>query len=403
MASGTWALRGTKHNDYSGLSELDLLDILENLVPDEKKKEENKMSTIDEKNDDTYINTPDAGDDFDFVMAYDDDPAEADERLLPNNSARSAISCGFIGVGGGGGKLAKAFLDIGFSKTILVNTTEKDQPGGLDQSHFVLVPGADGVGKDIVLGKQVLQENSAIVEDAVRTRLGQVDWLFVLAGGGGGTGSAAYELHGSLSRYLSSIEAAGKVVYIVTKPTAQEMLNPTISKNYKALSEDIAETPHIIIDNEKQLQLLRGKVGMMNMFPAANKNFAKLLAQVFKLADEHTEIQTFDSKDLEKCLSTDGRMVIGSTVVRDVTRNDLGSLVYQGCLRSSPCPIPSGGGETGTLLLIVDSDMACDPDVSRRLESAFSYVGGRANTLFSGVYVKEGIPGLIAITLLGGL
>ena len=47
--------------------------------------------------------------------------------------------------------------------------------------------------------------------------------------------------------------------------------------------------------------------------------------------------------------------------------------------------------------------MASDPDVSRRLESAFSYVGGRASTLFSGVYVKEGIPGLIAITLLGGL
>ena len=96
-------------------------------------------------------------------------------------------------------------------------------------------------------------------------------------------------------------------------------------------------------------------------------------------------------------------MVIGSTVVRDVTRSDLGSLVYQGCLRSSPCPTPSGGAATGTLLLVVNGDMASDPDVSRRLESAFSYVGGRASTLFSGVYIKEGIPGLIAITLLGGL
>jgi cell division GTPase FtsZ len=403
MASGTWTLRGIKFNDYSGMSQSDLLEILETLIPDEIIKEEKHMSPTNGNKDDTYINAPDAGDDFDFVMAYDDDPAEADERLLPENVAASAISCGFIGVGGGGGKLAKAFLDLGFNKTILVNTTEKDQPGGLDASHFVLVPGADGVGKDITLGKQVLQENSAFVEDAVRTRLGQIDWLFVCAGGGGGTGSACHELHGSLSRYLSSIESSGKVVYIITKPTAQEMLNPTISKNYKSLMEDISETPHILIDNEKQLQLLRGKVGMMNMFPSANRNFAKLLAQVLKLADEHTEIQTFDTKDLEKCLSTDGRMVIGSTVVRDVTRSDLGSLVYQGCLRSSPCPTPTSGGATGTLLLIVNSSMATDPDVSRRLESAFSYVGGRAATLFSGVYVKEGIPGLIAITLLGGL
>ena len=380
----------------------DLFDTTNSKQEDSKK--EDIMSINDGgNNDDTYINPPDVGDDFDFVMAYDDDPAEADERLLADNSAPSAISCGFVGVGGGGGKLAKAFLDLGFTKTLLVNTTPKDQPGGIDQNHFILVPGADGVGKDIDLGKKVLGESSALVEDAVRTRLGSIDWLFVLAGGGGGTGSACHELHGSLSRYLTSTEASGRVVYIITKPTAQELLNPTISKNYAALLQDVSSCPHIIIDNERQLQLLRGKVGMLNMFPSANRNFAKLIAQVFKLASEHSEIQTFDSKDLEKCLGTDGRIVVGSTVVRDVARNDLGSLVYQGCLRSSPCPTPQGSAGTGTLLLIVDGMMASDPDVSRRLESAFSYVGGRANTLFSGVYIKEGIPGLIAITLLGGL
>ena len=154
---------------------------------------EKTMSTgNDGGNDDTYIN--DTGDDFDFVEAYDDAPAAADERILPDNTAKSAISCGFIGVGGGGGKLAKAFLDLGFSKTILVNTTEKDQPAGVPEGHVLVVPGADGVGKDIDLGKKLLGEQSSLVEDAVRTRLGKVDWLFVLAGGGGGTGSACHSL-----------------------------------------------------------------------------------------------------------------------------------------------------------------------------------------------------------------
>lgn len=393
MASGTWSLYGKRMLDFAEDKEKVRTNYGEKKV----------MSTDDKKKDDEYINTPDDSDDFDFVMAYDDDPAESDERLLPENSARSAISCGFVGVGGGGGKLAKAFLDVGFTKTLLVNTTEKDQPGGLDQNHFVLVPGADGVGKDVDLGKQVLNENSALVEDAVRTRIGAVDWLFVLAGGGGGTGSASHELHGSLTRYLESVEASGRVVYIISKPTAQELLNPAIARNYAELVSDMSSEPHIIIDNEKQLQLLRGKVGMLNMFPAANKNFAKLFAQVLKLASEHTEIQTFDSKDLEKCLQASGRIVIGSTIIKDVDRNDLGSLVYQGCLRSSPCPAPSGNASTGTLLLIVDENMAADPDVSRRLESAFSYVGGRADTLFSGVYMKQRLPGLIAITMMGGL
>ena len=362
---------------------------------------DNIMSDPENK-DDTYINEDFDADDFDFVDAYDDDPAEADARLLPENKAASAINCGFIGVGGGGGKLAKAFLDIGFNKTLLVNTTEKDQPGGLDPSHFVLVPGADGVGKDVNLGRRVLEEHSALVEDALRSRIGNVDWLFVLAGGGGGTGSASHVLHGTCARYLKSIEASGKVFYIVSKPTAQELLNSTIEENYNSLLADIKDEPHIIIDNERQLQLLRGKVGMLNMFPAANKNFAKLLAQVLKLASEHSPVQTFDSKDLEKCLSTPGRHVIGSTVVRDIDRQDLGATVFQGCLRSSPCPSASGKSGTGVLLLVVTEEMGSDPDVSRRLEAAFSYVGGRTQTLFSGVYVKKNLPGLIAITMLGG-
>ena len=377
-------------------------------LPKEQKEQikvahEEKHDEDDVYEDDVYINTVDIGDEFDFVEAYDDDPADEDERLLPDNTASSAINCGFVGVGGAGGKLAKAFLELGFYKVLLVNTTDKDHPGGVPPEHLVITPDSDGVGKDIALGKKVLGEHSAFIEDSIHTRLGKVDWLFVLAGGGGGTGSACHELHAPLSRYLQSVEASGKVVYIITKPTAQELLNPTITQNYKDLLSDIKEHPYIIIDNEKQLQLLRGKVGMLNMFPAANKNFAKLLWQVFKLASEHSPIQTFDSKDLEKCLSSNGRIVLGSTVVRDVDRNDLGSLVFQGCLKSSPCPTPSGKTQSGVLLLIVDNNMASNPDVSRRLESAFSYVGGRAETLFSGVYVKEGIPGLIAITLLGGI
>lgn len=340
-------------------------------------------------------------DDFGFVEAYED-AVKTDDRLLPENSAVSAIKCGFVGVGGGGGKLAKGFLDIGFTKTILVNTTTKDQPNGVDPSHFLLIPGADGVGKDVVLGRKVLAENSALVEDALRTRLGKVDWLFVLLGGGGGTGSAGYALDDAFKRYLRSNEASGKVFYIISRPTAQELLNPTISQNYEAALKTVSAEPHIVLDNERQLQLLRGKVGMLDMFPTANKNFAKLFAQVLKLASEHSAIQTFDSKDLEKCLGTPGRHVIGSTVVKDVSRSDLGASIFQGCLKASPCPTTSGQSETGVLLLVATEQMAGDPEVSKRLEASFSYVGGRTKTLFSGVYVKESLPGLIAISMLGG-
>jgi len=340
---------------------------------------------------------------FDFVGTYTDTDVSVDEEALPENTAPSAIKCAFLGIGGGGGKKAKAFLDQGFSKTILVNTTVKDQPDGVDEAHFLLVPGADGVGKDVVLGKKLMEENSALVEDAVRARLGATDWIFVLAGGGGGTGSACHVLHGALSRHLKAVSASGKVVYVVSKPSAQELLNSTIEKNYQSIMSDVSPHPHIVIDNERQLQLLRNKVGMLNLYPVANKNFAQLLAQFFKLAATHTDIQTFDSKDLEKCLSTDGRIVIGSTIVRDTERRDLGAAVLQGCISASPCPPPTGPkSEAGALILVPTSAMASDPKISKNLEAAFSYVGGRTNTHFSGVYIKERIPGLIALCFLAG-
>jgi len=341
-------------------------------------------------------------DDFDFVEAYDDEPS-ADERMLEENTAPSAINCAFVGIGGGGGKLAKAFLDLGYNKTLLINTTEKDQPAGINPENFILIPGADGVGKDVKLGKEILSNNSTLVEDALRTRVGKVDWIFVLAGAGGGTGSASYVLHKAMSRYLSSIGASGKVIYIVSTPSAQELLNPTIKSNCEMMLQDINKQTRIVIDNEKQLQLLRGKVGMLNMYPAANKNFAKLLAQVLKLANEPSPIQAFDSKDLERCLNTPGRMLLGSTVVRDPSITDLGASVFQGCLKSSPCPAPANKSKTGVLLLITTPEMADNPAISNRLEAAFSYVGGRADTLFSGVYVRGNLPGLIALTLLGGM
>jgi cell division GTPase FtsZ len=341
-------------------------------------------------------------DDFDFISDYDAEGVTA-SNLLPDNTAKSSLSVAFVGIGGGGGKLAKAFIDCGFSKTLVVNTTPKDQPDGLDPAHFLLLPGADGVGKDVNLGKQVLKDNSALVEDRLRTRFGRVDWLFVMAGGGGGTGSACTALDGCFNRYLKSVQASGRVVYVITSPTAQELLNPTILANYESTKADVQNSPHIIIDNERQTQLLRGRVGMLGMYPTANKNFAKLISQVLKLSAEHSPVQTFDSKDLERCLRTDGRIFLGTSVIKNPKDHNLGSQIYQDCLQKSPCPVPRGSIQTGVLLLVVTSEMASDPQISSHMEAAISYVGGRANALFSGVYVREKIPGLIAITVLGGL
>jgi len=377
----------------------------ENLDSESELKEETQNKD-QLSNDSVTINTSDdvfdAGD-FGFIEHFGEEIAVTHEEQLPENEAVSALNCAFIGVGGGGGKLAKAFLDLGFTKTLLINTTEKDQPEGVDPQHLILIPDADGVAKDVAFGKKVFNESSAVVEDAIRTKFGKVDWIFVSAGGGGGTGSACVELHEVFERYLSSVQGGGKVVYIVSWPTAQESLNPTIAKNALSLANDVAPHPHILIDNERQVQLLRGKVGILNMYPVANSTFAKLFHQILKLASEKSVVQTFDSKDLERCLKTEGRMFVGSTIIANPADPKLGATIFQNCIKRSPCPTPKGKSITGTMLLIISTEMATDPEISKHLDAAISYVGGRCETLFSGVYVRDNIPGLVAILSVNGL
>jgi len=344
-----------------------------------------------------------AADDFDFVEHYDVEADVVHAEQLDENTAASALNCAFVGFGGGGGKIAKAFLDLGFNKTLLINTTPKDQPDGIDPKHFILIPDADGVAKDISFGKSVLQSNSAVVEDALRTKLGKVDWIFVLAGGGGGTGSSCPVLHDVFHRYLKSVQGEGDVVYIVTWPSAQESLNSTINKNALSLANDIIKYPHIILDNERQMQFLRGKVGVLDLLPTANKAFAKLFHQILKLASEQSPIRAFDSMDLERCLRTPKRTFIGSTVIPNPRIGNLGATIFQNCLKKSPCSKPSGKPKTGTMLFVISPEMANDPEVSKHLDAAISYVGGRTETLFSGIYIRKNIPGLIAILSMSGL
>ena len=361
------------------------------------------MSEKENNNELNESTVVDEFDDFDFVDHYGAKVEVNHEDQLPENTAVSALNCAFVGIGGGGGKMAKAFLDLGFNKTLLINTTEKDQPDGIDSKHLVLIPNADGVAKDVSYGKTVLKNNGAVVEDALRTKLGKVDWLFVMAGGGGGTGSASVALHDVFKRYLASVQAEGKVIYIISWPTAQELLNPTIAKNALSLMNDVTPCTHVVLDNERQLELLRGKVGMLNMFPVANSTFAKLFNQILKLAAEKSPVQTFDSKDLERTLRQDGRIFIGSTVISDPKDPTLGAQILQNCLQRSPCAPPKGKPKTGTLLLVVTEAMASDPEVSKHLDAAMSYVGGRTDTLFAGVYVRNKLPGLIAILSMSGL
>lgn len=341
--------------------------------------------------------------DFDFVDEYAVE--EKVETGLPENTAPSSLNCAFVGVGGGGGKIATAFLRQGFLRTLLVNTTHKDFLSGVEDEHLLALPALDGVAKNVTQGKKALSSNSAIIEDAMRTRFGSVDWLFVCASGGGGTGSSAASLDSTFRRYLDSVESSGGIVYVISKPTAKEMLNPTIKSNFSSLLSDMKGKTYVLLDNERQMKRLRGRVGLSQMYPRANTMFAKMWGQVLNLTSLWSEVQACDGKDLSRFLSAKGRISIGTAML--TPGDDLGADLYQKCVGTSPCPAPEGKAKVGLLLEVMSEEMAESPEVGLHSESAASYVGGRSETLFSGVYVYDMPEDLknrvVSIMALGGL
>jgi len=114
-------------------------------------------------------------------------------------------------------------------------------------------------------------------------------------------------------------------------------------------------------------------------------------------------MQAYDSEDLKRSLSTEKRAFIGSTIIANPNDSKLGATIFQNCLNRSPCLPPKGKPKTGSILLVVTPEMADDPEISKHLDAAISYVGGRSETLFSGVYVRDNLPGLVAIIMMNGL
>ena len=143
----------------------------------EENNDNNEFGFIEEAQDENPaaldVPQPSTMDDFDFIEHYGEEEVVNHENLLAENTAVSPLNCAVLGIGGGGGKMAKAFLDAGFNRTLLVNTTAKDVPVGVPDENVVLIPDSDGIGKDVALGKAVFDTNSAVVEDALRTRARQ--------------------------------------------------------------------------------------------------------------------------------------------------------------------------------------------------------------------------------------
>ncbi|MCA9222472.1 MAG: hypothetical protein KDA71_19230, partial [Planctomycetales bacterium] len=249
--------------------------------------------------------------DLDIFGSEPDDSSSIEDSF----TSPVAFRFGFVGTGQGGGRLAASFYDRGYRRVCAVNTDAADLAGLPDEICKVDLK-TGGAGKDPQKGRTAVQHGREKVFNALTRSIGpQVDYLFVCAGLGGGTGSGSLQSLVQLSQqYLQENRNDPlRVGAIVSLPHPAEGV--AVCRNAVLAFNDLLRlsvSPLLIVDNRRIGE--RIKTGVSGFYPAANEQVSKLLHLFNRLAATHNAIVTFDRADFADVLNS-GICVLGASQI----------------------------------------------------------------------------------------
>ena len=227
-----------------------------------------------------------------------------------------------IGLGQAGGHLASEWRRRGY-RALALNTAKTDlralggRGEGLDLPErdqlYIGLDGADGAGRDPTFGSRCLIAHKEAILDAVRSRAAGADGLIVMAGLGGGTGSAV----ATLTEILAVVDVPAFLV--CTLPAEGESALAKV--NAVRAADAVMRAPvagRIFVDNGRLLELFPG-VDVVSYFQKVNARVLQPLDELNRLngKSDVTALRSFDGEDLRKVLLSSGTVGLHSEKLKD--------------------------------------------------------------------------------------
>jgi len=329
---------------------------------------------------------------------------------------RVAIEYGFVGIGGGGGKVAEAFRFVGGYKTLALNISSQDlaklkMDDDNDKIHMDL--GLDGAGKDMTIGASAVKRYAGEIHEALTRKFSGTDYLIVCIGGGGGTGSGgAKALIDICRQHMEGKGRNANVGVMLTLPKDTE--GEKVRHNTALLLKDLYEmadrkeiSPLILVDNQK-ISDINKDWNILTFWKKANAEVAMLFHQINLLCAEDSEVHSFDPADYRTIMESGKCLVFGSldipteaitsTSISTYMRENLSSGLLAKDFEESYSEAKVAGA------ILVGNESVLGEIPMEYLESAFSVLNRMIGdgTVHRGIYVNESIK-LRVYTLIGNL
>jgi cell division protein FtsZ len=228
---------------------------------------------------------------------------------LMDTAGQSAV-IKVIGIGGGGGNAVDHMLSASLEGVEFVNANTDSQALHRSGVAKVVQLGENltkglGAGSDPDIGRQAAMED----RDKITEILDDTDMIFITAGMGGGTGTGAAPVVAQLAREKGILAVA-----VVTRPFAFEG-----KKRIHAADQGIRELGElvdslIIIPNEKILEVMGGRVTLLDAFATANEVLLNAVQGIAELITRPGLINV-DFADVRTVMAEMGMAMMGSATV----------------------------------------------------------------------------------------
>ena len=356
------------------------------------------------------------------IEDIDIDEIEQSKMDLIEDESGGALRYGIVGSGQGGGRMAKAFFDLGYRKTIAFNLAKSDLNHlGLPENHkhHLVYEGASGAGKNHAVSKKAFDDKSQEVFNKYKEIFGdKIDRILICVGVGGGTGGGSVmSLLDTAKRYFAYIgveNPSERVGVIASLPTTGECASPVVAENsYNRMTElcEAAENnqfaPLVIIDNDK-IKKLYPRLTVKQFWPTLNNTVAGLFHIFNLLCTKNSDYTVFDPADYDSIMKTSGCMIFGATTIKDP---ESPTSVSQGLRNNLEKTLLASGFDLtsakGAASIIVGGSVLYEnvPGLMDNIEYGFDTLA----TLTGGAIIHRGIyedpdrEKLVAYTIVGGL